>query len=115
VPDAFAEVYDSMNSPASYAERIFPGNFRHLLAAEKHNPFEAMELFRETKEECPVARLLLAEILIRRGATAENELRDYLTVPGVENSATYRNAKSLALPLNTKEISCPRKSCICHS
>ena len=46
-----------------------------------------MELFRETKEEFPVARLLLAEILLRRGAkdAAEIELRDYLTVPGIEN------------------------------
>ena len=58
-----------------------------ILAAEKRNPVEAMELFRETKEEFPVARLLLAEILLRRGAkdAAETELRDYLTVPGVEN------------------------------
>jgi len=58
-----------------------------ILAAEKRNPFEAMELFRETKEEFPVARLLLAEILIRRGAldAAENELRDYLTVSNVDN------------------------------
>ena len=57
------------------------------LAAEKPDSVEAMELFRETKEEFPVARLLLAEILLRRGAidAAQNELRDYLTVPGVEN------------------------------
>ena len=28
--------------------------------------------------------------------------------------ATYGNAKPFALPLNTKEISGPCKSCICH-
>ena len=53
---------------------------------EKRNPLEAMEMLRETKREFPDSRLLLAEILVRRGAVleAENELRDYLTVPGVE-------------------------------
>jgi tetratricopeptide (TPR) repeat protein len=58
-----------------------------ILAAEKRNPSEAMELLRTTKAEFPVSRLLLAEILLRQGAidAAENELRDYLTVPGIEN------------------------------
>jgi tetratricopeptide (TPR) repeat protein len=57
-----------------------------ILAMEKRNPLEAMEMLRETKREFPDSRLLLAEILVRRGAMneAENELRDYLTVPGAE-------------------------------
>ncbi len=56
------------------------------LATEKRNPEEAMEMLRQTRNEFPDARLLLAEVLLRRGATeeAENELRDYLKVPGVE-------------------------------
>src|SRR6266852_4883531 len=46
----------------------------------------AMDMLRQTKNEFPDARLLLAEILLRRGAVdeAENELRDYLKLPGVE-------------------------------
>ena len=57
-----------------------------ILATEKRNPVEAMEILRQTKREFPDSRLLLAEILIRRGAVdeAENELRDYLAVPGAE-------------------------------
>jgi tetratricopeptide (TPR) repeat protein len=57
-----------------------------ILAREKRNPLEAMELLRETRSEFPDSRLLLAEILISRGALdqAETELRDYLTVPGAE-------------------------------
>ena len=57
-----------------------------ILAAEKRNPLEAMEMLRQTELEFPDSRLLLAEILLRRGAVneAENELRDYLKVPGVE-------------------------------
>ena len=57
-----------------------------ILAKEKRNPVEAMEMLRQTKREFPVSRLLLAEILLSRGAVdeAENELRDYLKVPGVE-------------------------------
>src|SRR5229473_6268232 len=57
-----------------------------ILAMEKRNPLEAMEMLRQTKGEFPDSRLLLAEILLRRGDIdeAENELRDYLTVPGAE-------------------------------
>jgi tetratricopeptide (TPR) repeat protein len=57
-----------------------------ILAMEKRNPLEAMEMLRQTKREFPDSRLLLAEILLRRGAIneAENELRDYLAVPGAE-------------------------------
>ena len=57
-----------------------------VLATEKRNPLEAMEMLRQTKHEFPDSRLLLAEILLRRGAIneAENELRDYLAVPGAE-------------------------------
>jgi len=57
-----------------------------ILAMEKRNSLEAMEMLRQTKREFPDSRLLLAEILLRRGAIgeAENELRDYLAVPGAE-------------------------------
>lgn len=57
-----------------------------ILAKEKRNPLEAMEMLRQTKREFPDSRLLLAEILLRRGAIseAENELRDYLAMPGAE-------------------------------
>lgn len=57
-----------------------------ILATEKRNPVEAMEMLRQTKLEFPDSRLLLAEILYRRGAVdeAESELRDYLKLPGVE-------------------------------
>ncbi len=57
-----------------------------ILATEKRNPLEAMEMLRQTEVEFPDSRLLLAEILLRRGAVneAENELRDYLKVSGVE-------------------------------
>jgi thioredoxin-like negative regulator of GroEL len=45
-----------------------------------------MEMLRETRQEFPDSRLLLAEILVRLGSVeqAENELRDYLAVPGAE-------------------------------
>ena len=57
-----------------------------ILATEKRNPLEAMDMLRQTKSEFPDARLLLAEILLRRGAMneAKSELRDYLAVPGAE-------------------------------
>ena len=57
-----------------------------ILATEKRNPLEAMEMLRQTKREFPDSRLLLAEILLKRGAMneAENELRDYLSLPGAE-------------------------------
>src|SRR5260370_8568644 len=57
-----------------------------ILATEKRNPLEAIEMLRQTKREFPDSRLLLAEILLSRGAIneAENELRDYLAAPGAE-------------------------------
>jgi tetratricopeptide (TPR) repeat protein len=57
-----------------------------ILATEKRNPLEAMEMLRQTKGEFPDSRLLLADILLRRGAIdeAKSELRDYLAVPGAE-------------------------------
>lgn len=56
------------------------------LAAEKRNPVEAMEMLRQTKSEFPNARLVLADILVRRGALkeAQEELRGYLALPGAE-------------------------------
>lgn len=57
-----------------------------VLATEKRNPSEAMELLRQTEVEFPDARLLLAQILLRQGAVneGESELHEYLKVPGVE-------------------------------
>jgi len=54
-----------------------------ILAAEQRNPEEAIGLLRQTKLEFPDARLLLAQILLRRGAArdAEEELRGYLALP----------------------------------
>jgi thioredoxin-like negative regulator of GroEL len=57
-----------------------------VLATEKRNPSEAMELLRQTEVEFPDSRLLLAQILLRLGAVdeAERELHEYLKVPGAE-------------------------------
>jgi tetratricopeptide (TPR) repeat protein len=57
-----------------------------ILATEKRNPPEAMEMLRETETQFPDSRLLLAQILIRQGAVdeARNELRAYLSSPGAE-------------------------------
>ena len=61
-----------------------------ILATEGHNPEEAMEMLRETKEQFPDSRLLLAKVLVRLGAVegAEKELRGYLAVPGGEKKQT---------------------------
>lgn len=57
-----------------------------ILATENRNPVEAMEMLRQSKNEFPDARLLLARILERRGDVkgAEAELRDYLALPDAE-------------------------------
>ena len=57
-----------------------------ILATEKRNPSEAIEMLRQTQGEFPDARLLLAQVLVRQGAVneAKNELRNYLNVPGAE-------------------------------
>jgi Flp pilus assembly protein TadD len=57
-----------------------------ILATENRNPVEAMEMLRQTKNEFPDARLLLAKVLERRGDVkgAETELRDYLALPDAE-------------------------------
>lgn len=57
-----------------------------ILATEDRNPAEAMEMLRQTKNQFPDSRLLLAQILERRGDVkeAEKELRDYLAAPDAE-------------------------------
>jgi tetratricopeptide (TPR) repeat protein len=57
-----------------------------ILATEKRNTMEAMELLRQTRGEFPDSHLLLAEILVRRGEVeeAKKELRDYLALPSAE-------------------------------
>jgi tetratricopeptide (TPR) repeat protein len=57
-----------------------------VLATEKRDPLEAMEMLRQTEREFPDARLLLAQILLGRGAANEaaNELREYLKMPDAE-------------------------------
>jgi len=70
---------DSHNSTAQYMLGC-------VLATEKHNPSEAIEMLRQTEGEFPDARLLLAQVLLRQGSVneAKSELRDYLKAPGVE-------------------------------
>lgn len=60
-----------------------------ILARENRSPLEAMELLRESKSEFPDSRLVLAEILLRRGAVEEGqrELQEYLAMPGNEKKA----------------------------
>ena len=57
-----------------------------ILATEKRNPSEAMELLHRTEVEFPDARLLIAQILVRLRLVdeAKDELHSYLKVPGVE-------------------------------
>src|SRR5262249_17082331 len=57
-----------------------------ILAMDKRNASEAIEVLRQTQSEFPDSRLLLAKVLIRQGAVteAEQELREYLEVPGIE-------------------------------
>lgn len=71
--------HDPHNSTAQYMLGC-------VLATEKRNPSEATELLRQTEVEFPDARLLRAQVLVRQGAVneAENELQEYLKVPGVE-------------------------------
>jgi tetratricopeptide (TPR) repeat protein len=71
--------FDPHNSTAQYMLGC-------VLATEKRNPSEAMELLHRTEVQFPDARLLLAQILLRQGVVneAKNELQSYLKVPGVE-------------------------------
>jgi len=57
-----------------------------ILTTENRNPEEAMELLRQTRNEFPDARLLLAKILVRQGNVeeAKKELREYLLLPDAE-------------------------------
>ena len=83
-PDAEAAARRALElDPRNVTSRYMLGC---ILATEKRNPLEAMEMLDQTKREFPDARLLLAQILLGRGAVkeAENELRQYLTVPGAE-------------------------------
>jgi tetratricopeptide (TPR) repeat protein len=57
-----------------------------ILATERRNPVEAMDMLRSTTDAFPDAKLLLAEILVRRGDTEEAKgvLLEYLNAPGAE-------------------------------
>ena len=57
-----------------------------ILATEKHNPWQAIEMLRQTQDKFPDARLLVAQVLLRQGDVdqAKNELRNYLQLPGAE-------------------------------
>jgi tetratricopeptide (TPR) repeat protein len=57
-----------------------------ILATEKRDASEAMELLHRTEAEFPDARLLVAQILVRQGSfeEAKKELHSYLRVPGIE-------------------------------
>jgi tetratricopeptide (TPR) repeat protein len=82
-PDAEAAAHraldlDPHNSTAQYM-------LGSVLATERRNPSEAMELLHQTEVEFPDSRLLLAQILVRQGDVneAKNELRNYLKAPSV--------------------------------
>jgi tetratricopeptide (TPR) repeat protein len=83
-----------------------------ILATEKRNPLEAMEMLRQTKREFPDSRLLLAEILLRRGAVeeAENELRGYLNVPGAEKKQNVERWLARLTQTSATTNSAPRRS-----
>jgi predicted Zn-dependent protease len=91
--------YPDAEAAARRALDIDPNNAtsRYMLgctlATENRNLLEATEMLRKTTSEFPVSRLLLAQILLGRGAVdeAENELRDYLAVPGAENKQRVEN------------------------
>jgi tetratricopeptide (TPR) repeat protein len=84
--------YPEAEAAARHALDLDPSNttprymLGAILATEKRDPLEAMEMLRQTEREFPDGRLLLAQILLRQGAVneAENELREYLKVSGVE-------------------------------
>lgn len=59
------------------------------LVSEDRNPLEAIALLRETVSVFPDSRLLITKILVRHGNLddAKKELRDYLTMPGIEKRA----------------------------
>ena len=57
-----------------------------ILAAAGRNAIESIEMLRQTESEFPDARLVLAEVLLRRGSReeAKEELRGYLALPSPE-------------------------------
>jgi tetratricopeptide (TPR) repeat protein len=57
-----------------------------ILAKEKRNPAQAIEMLRQTQDKFPDARLLIAQVLLRQGDVdqAKNELRNYLQLPAAE-------------------------------
>ena len=84
--------YSDAETAAGHALELDPHNptvrymLGAILATERRNLDEAMQLLRQTEREFPDARLLQAQILERRGALeeAKQELRNYLAVPRVE-------------------------------
>ena len=54
-----------------------------ILVTEKHNPAEAVNLLRQTRNEFADSELLLATVFTRLGnlEQAKNELREYLKAP----------------------------------
>ena len=57
-----------------------------ILAAAGRNAIESIGMLRQTESEFPDARLVLAEVLLRRGSReeAKEELRGYLDLPSPE-------------------------------
>ena len=84
--------YTEAEAAARRALSLDPRNptARYMLGAtlvtEKRNPAEAMELLRQTTNQCPDSRLLLATVLTRLGnlEEAKSELREYLKAPEPE-------------------------------
>lgn len=58
-----------------------------ILAAEEINTDETVELLRRAASEAPNARILLVDVLLKRGATDEAiaELQEYLKMPNAPN------------------------------
>ena len=83
-----------------------------ILATEKRNTLEAIELLGQTKDKFPDSRLLLAEILLRRGAVdeAESELRDYLAVPGAEKKQNVERWLARLTQTSTSTNSATRRN-----
>lgn len=80
-PDAEAEARRALQlDPNSAHIKYLLGR---ILAAQEQNTSEAVELLRQSASAIPNARMLLAQVLVNRGATHEAaaELREYLKSP----------------------------------
>ena len=90
--------YPEAEASARHALKIDPQSpgARYLLgralAAEDYNTPEAMELLQKSTHDYPVAQLVLANVLLKRNATAEAvaELRQYVQRPEIPQNEKDR-------------------------